>query len=76
MHLAAGHVEPVDWHFDDLRADMSKGDQKFDIEPIDRHFNDFRAGYVSGQQEARRRMRIPLHEVRSGSLRSIGALSA
>ena len=32
MHLAARHVEPVDWCFDDFRADTSKRDKKFDVE--------------------------------------------
>ena len=32
MQLAARNIEPVDWHLDDFRADMSKGDKKFDVE--------------------------------------------
>ena len=32
MQLAARNVEPVDWHLDDLRADLSQGDKKLDVE--------------------------------------------
>jgi hypothetical protein len=32
MQLAARNIEPIDWHFDDSRPDLFKGDKKFDVE--------------------------------------------
>ena len=32
MHLAARNIEPIDWHLNDFRADMSQGDKKLDVE--------------------------------------------